>query len=249
MSAVCPTGDPTGYFRYALGPPRPAPKEGPGWLFAAGEIAMTPSDLAKWDISMLKRTVLSPASYDALGAEIKLKNGAGTGYGLGVSVATIAGHRQIEHSGEVSGFTAENIVLPDDNIAIVVLTNQDAASAASTIGQGIRALLLPQNATGGDQARNALVKRVFDDLRQGKIDRSLFTDNCNAYFTDQALKDYASSLQPLGEVTSLTATGVRSRGGMIYRGFQVRFATKTVALSIFEMPDGKFEQFLVVARD
>ena len=25
-----PSGDPTGYFRYALGPPRPAPKEGPG---------------------------------------------------------------------------------------------------------------------------------------------------------------------------------------------------------------------------
>jgi D-alanyl-D-alanine carboxypeptidase len=244
-----PSGDPTGYFRYALGPPRPAPKEGPGWLFAAGEIAMTPADLAKWDISMLKRTVLSAASYDALASEVRLKSGAGTSYGLGVSVSVVAGHRQIEHSGEVSGFTAENIVLPDDSGAIVVLTNQDAASAASIIGQGIRTLLLPQNATGGDQARNALVKRVFDDLRQGRIDRSLFTDNANAYFTDQALKDYASSLQPLGESTSLTATGVRSRGGMIYRGFQARFATRTVALSIFEMPDGKFEQFLIVARD
>ena len=44
------TGDPTGYLRYALGPPRPAPKEGQGWLFAAGELAMTAEDLAKWDI-------------------------------------------------------------------------------------------------------------------------------------------------------------------------------------------------------
>jgi hypothetical protein len=90
---------------------------------------------------------------------------------------------------------------------------------------------------------------VFDDLRQGRIDRSLFRDNCNAYFTEQALKDYAASLQPLGQYTSLTPTGVRSRGGMIYRGFQVRFPSKTVALSIFEMPDGKFEQLLVIARD
>ncbi|HKV98369.1 MAG TPA: serine hydrolase domain-containing protein [Vicinamibacterales bacterium] len=244
-----PAGDPTGYFRYALGPPRPAPKEGPGWLFAAGEIAMTPADLAKWDISMLKRSVLSAASYDALASEVRLKNGAGTGYGLGVSVNVVAGHRQIEHNGEVSGFTAENIVLPDDHAAIVVLTNQDAASAAGAIGSSIRTLLLPAQApAAADNSRNALVKRVFDDLRQGKIDRSLFTDNCNAYFTDQALKDYAASLQPLGEYTSLTATGVRSRGGMIYRGFQVRFASRTVALSIFEMPDGKFEQFLVVAR-
>ncbi len=244
-----PDGDPIGYFRYALGPPRPAPKEGPGWLFAAGEIAMTPSDLAKWDIAMLKRTALSPASYDVLATEVKLKSGAGTGYALGVSVGSVAGHRQIEHNGEVSGFTAENIVLPDDNAAIVVLTNQDAAPAAGIIGQGIRALLLPQAPPASDDARNALLKRVFDDLRQGKIDRSLFTDNCNAYFTDQALKDYASSLQPLGQYTSIVPAGVRNRGGMIYRGYQVRFASKTVALSIFEMPNGKIEQFLVVPRN
>lgn len=243
-----PESDPTGYFRYALGPPRPAPKEGPGWLFAAGEIAMTPADLAKWDISMLKQSVLSAASYDALGMEVRLKSGAGTSYGLGVSVGNVAGHRQLEHSGEVSGFTADNIVLPDDNAAIVVLTNQDAAPAAGIIAQGIRTLLLPQNTASVDQSRNALVKRVFDDLREGRIDRSLFTDNCNAYFTDQALKDYAASLQPLGQYTSLTSTGVTNRGGMIHRGFMVRYPSKSVALSIFEMPDGKIEQFLVVAR-
>src|SRR5204863_5661540 len=40
-----PVSDPTGYLRYALGPLRPAPKEGKGWLFAAGELAMTPQDL------------------------------------------------------------------------------------------------------------------------------------------------------------------------------------------------------------
>jgi len=33
--------DATGYMRYALGPLRRSPKEGRGWLFAAGELAMT----------------------------------------------------------------------------------------------------------------------------------------------------------------------------------------------------------------
>jgi hypothetical protein len=36
--------DPTGYLRHALGPPRPAPKEGGGWLLAAGELAMSAED-------------------------------------------------------------------------------------------------------------------------------------------------------------------------------------------------------------
>ena len=36
--------DAAGYMRYALGPLRMPPKEGRGWLFAAGELAMTASD-------------------------------------------------------------------------------------------------------------------------------------------------------------------------------------------------------------
>ena len=52
-----PPTDPTGYFSYASGPPRPAPKEGRGWMFAAGELAMTAEDLAKWDISIINQSV------------------------------------------------------------------------------------------------------------------------------------------------------------------------------------------------
>ena len=48
-----PASDPAGYFRYALGPLQPAPKEGPGWMFAAGELAMTAEDLAKWNVSVI----------------------------------------------------------------------------------------------------------------------------------------------------------------------------------------------------
>ena len=35
-AAAAGSGDPAGYVRYAVGPPRPAPKEGKGWMFAAG---------------------------------------------------------------------------------------------------------------------------------------------------------------------------------------------------------------------
>ncbi len=243
-----PQTDPAGYFRYALGPARPAPKEGPGWMFAAGELAMTPTDLAKWNISVIEQTVLKPASYRAMETDVRLKNGVGTHYGLGIGVASANGHRQLEHSGEVSGFTAENIVLPDDGIAVTVLTNQDAASAASQIGRRVVTATL-QHSSAYDQKQSALARSVFDALRQGTIDRSLFTDNANAYFTDQAVKDYASSLAPLGPIQSFTPTTVQGRGGMIYRGFEVKFATKTVVVSIYEMPDGKFEQYLVESRE
>src|SRR3954470_19119712 len=119
--------DVTGYIRYGLGPLRPAPDAGPGWMWAAGELAMTASDLAKWDICLIKHCLLSAASYRELEREIVLNNGAGTGYSLGLDVGMQGGRFMLEHSGEVSGFTAENILFPEDSAAIVVLTNQDAA--------------------------------------------------------------------------------------------------------------------------
>src|SRR5439155_4701805 len=131
--APLPADDPSRYLRYALGPLRPAPKEGKGWLFAAGELAMTAQDLAKWDISLMNESLLQPASYRELERETLLAGGTGAHYGLGVSVNTVDGRRVISHGGEVSGFTAQNAVFPDQRAAVVVLTNLDAHSALDQI--------------------------------------------------------------------------------------------------------------------
>ena len=95
-------------------------------MFAAGELAMTPHDLALWNISMLQRSILKPESYDQMFTEVKLKNGKGTHYGLGVEVTERNGLRSIEHSGEVNGFVSDNEVLIDNDIAIAVVTNHMA---------------------------------------------------------------------------------------------------------------------------
>jgi D-alanyl-D-alanine carboxypeptidase len=87
------TTDATGYFRYALGPPRLAPKEGKGWLFAMGELAMTAEDLQKWNISVINQTLLKPESYKELETEVLLNDGSPTGYALGIGVARRNGHR------------------------------------------------------------------------------------------------------------------------------------------------------------
>jgi D-alanyl-D-alanine carboxypeptidase len=242
-----PPTDPTGYFRYALGPLHPSPKEGSGWMFAAGELAMTAEDLAKWDISILDQSVMKPASYLAMETEFVLKNGVGTRYGLGVTVSSNNGHRVLEHGGEVSGFVAENIVMPDDKIAVVVLTNQDASEAAGGIGRQVSALLL-KAATPQDPKADELMRKVYDGLQQGKIDRSLFTDNCNAYFTEQALKDYAGSLGPLGVPEAFTATRTSLRGGMTARIYNVKYPKKDLTIIIYQMPDGKIEQYLIAEQ-
>lgn len=241
-----PETDATGYMRYALGPPRVAPKEGPGWLFAAGELAMPAEELAKWDLGMLGQRLLKPASYKEMQTEVTLRDGSGTRYGLGLQVSNLAGHRMVSHSGEVSGFTAQNSVFPDDNAAVVVLTNQDAAGASGLIARQISALLLA-TANSADGKKVEQARKIFAGLQRGKIDRSLFTDNANAYFTTQALQDFSDSLGPLGEPQDFVATAERGRGGMMFHSYRVTFPKQTLSITVFEMPDGKLEQYLVGA--
>ena len=237
--------DATGYLRYALGPPRLAPKEGKGWLFAAGELAMPAEDLAKWDISMINQTVLQPASYTQMEREIVLKNGVGTRYGLGVDVRQESGQRAIEHGGEVSGFTAHNIVFPEARKAVVVLVNEDSVGASSDIARKISDLLFREADAGKQEDQS---REIFASLQQGKINRTLFTDNCNSYFTEQALKDFASSLGPLGTPDEFTQTNKQDRGGMTFRLFEVQFPQRTVEVWERIMPDGKIEQYQVGAK-
>lgn len=239
-----PQTDASGYMRYALGPLRIAPKEGAGWLFAAGELAMPAEDLAQWDIAMLKQSLLKPASYREMETEVKLKDGSGTGYGLGVMVNNVAGRRLIRHGGEVSGFTAANNVYLDDNCAVVVFTNQDAVSASSTIARQVGSLLLGRGA-GSDDSKLNQARKIFAGLQEGKIDRAQFTANANAYFSEQALKDFAQSLGPLGQPLAFIPTGEQLRGGMTFRAYRTTFQRQELAITIFEMPDGKLEQYLV----
>ena len=240
--------DPTGYLRYALGPLRPAPKEGKGWLFAAGELAMPAQELARWDISIMDGKLLKSASYREFETEVLLQNGLGTHYGLGVDVSTESGHRALSHGGEVSGFTAQNIVFPDDRVAIAVLTNQDASEAAGPIAHGIAPLLLatddPATPQKLDQAR-----KIFTGLQHGSIDRSLFTDNCNSYFSEQALKDFASGLAPLGSPLQFTQVHQGLRGGMTLRIYNIQFARKVLRAWTYEMPDGRLEQYQIAPAD
>ena len=240
--------DATGYFRFALGPPRVAPKEGKGWLFAAGELAMTAEDLEKWNLSILKQSLLKPASYKELETAVLLKDGSSSGYALGIGVVRANGHRVLQHGGEVSGFTSTSAILPDDGIAVVVLTNQDAIDASGQIAGGIIKLLLAISQPL-DAKEDVTVKALLEGLAQGKLDRSLFSDNGNAYFSDTAIADYKASLATLGAIQSVKQNRTGSRGGMTFREYEAHYSSKTLGVSIYELSGGKIEQFIVTAQN
>jgi D-alanyl-D-alanine carboxypeptidase len=230
--------DPIGHNRFALGPQRPVAAEGSGWMYAAGELAMTARDLALWDISLMDGTILKPESMKALTSEVKLINGTGTGYALGLRVSGRTGHRKWEHTGGASGFVSSNFTRRDERIAVTVLTNGETP-AHRLIARRIEEILLPA------PPNLDIVRRIFRDLQQGKLDRTLFTEDGNAYFTEQARKDFEASLKPLGEPSEFRETGAHDRGGMTERTYTIRAGGKSLSLSAYFTPDGKLAQYLI----
>jgi D-alanyl-D-alanine carboxypeptidase len=239
------TTDATAYTRYALGPPRPARREGPGWYFAAGELAMTPSDLAKWDIAFLQKKILSPASYEQFTREVKLANGDSTHYALGLQLGEIARMPTIEHGGEVSGFLSSNRIFPTRNGAIIVLSNQDIVNLVGPLANRLARIAFVTEPAAPPPSATAQVEQILTALQNGKINRSLFTANANSYFTETALQDCKNSLTPLGKLESIEPVSENLRGGMIHRSYRAVFAKKTLLLNIYVLEDGKYEQFLV----
>jgi len=241
---------PVGYQRFALGPVRVEQPAASGWLFAAGELSMTASDLAKWDVARMNRSLLPADDWTAQETPVKLADGTTNGYGLGVSAATVAGRKLVTHDGEAVGFLSQNTVYPEEKAAIVVLTNADFGDAYTSIAAGIAKIVLPAAPVdAAETAKTAQAHALFDQFAAGTLDRGLLTADANYYFTPIALSDYHASLGALGAPKGFEPLrGPRLRGGFVNRNYKVTYADRTLNIVTYAEPGdtGKYEQFLVM---
>ncbi|HXT90378.1 MAG TPA: serine hydrolase [Trebonia sp.] len=116
-------------------PQRPLPAVAP-----AGAINSSAADVARWLLAQLAdgqldgATVVSPATVKRLRTPHTLlpEHQAMPGltdyaYGLGWLIGWYRGHKIAMHDGGIDGFTANCVLLPDDGIGAVVLTNSSAS--------------------------------------------------------------------------------------------------------------------------
>jgi CubicO group peptidase (beta-lactamase class C family) len=249
-------GYPQPTHRFALGPVRPAKPAAYGWLWAAGELAMSASDLAKWDIARIDRNVLPADDWAVQETEIKLTDGKPTHYGLGVSIGESNGLPSISHGGEAVGFLSENIVIRDKRFAVVALVNADFGRAQDEISNGIIDLFYPETPIAKpmteDEQRDALAEKLYTQLQAGTPDRAMLTEDANYYFDATAIADYRDSLAPLGKPDAFKSLGKpRLRGGFVNRNYAIQYGNKRLLAITYAEPGaaGKFEQFIVMPLD
>lgn len=98
--------------------------------FSAGGLYSTTEDLVRWEQGLFGGKVLSAASLRKMTTPFKAN------YAFGLWVSTLNGHRLIEHSGGINGFSTEMAYYPDDKIIVIVLENIESGAP-----QGIARLL------------------------------------------------------------------------------------------------------------
>lgn len=92
--------------------------------FAAGAMSSDVADLVAWDHALVSGAVVSQQSFQEMikpnGFAI---DGQGDSYGFGLALSKYNNRPLIWHSGQIGGFTAENVVFLDNQFTLVVLTN------------------------------------------------------------------------------------------------------------------------------
>ncbi len=193
-------------------------------LSGAGGIVSSVNDLARWDSALMGNTLLTKADRHAMWAAGELPDGAKIPYAMGWIPTQIAGHREVWHNGLAPGVGGYcyNAIFPDDNVAIVVLTNGFAAggiperivaNVAASLGIGqLPSDTKPQSAPGDDPNIDALAQKFWSQLASNTVDSSLLEAKFADALTPSLRSETAQGITIMGPVKSWTFVG-KSRLG------------------------------------
>lgn len=98
------------------------------WQFSAGVLYSTVGDLYKWDRALYGTTILSEASKKKM-----FTPGKGN-YGYGIQIDSLENHFRIWHNGGIPGFLSNFSRFVDDDLCIIVLSNNQSNVDFISIG-------------------------------------------------------------------------------------------------------------------
>jgi CubicO group peptidase (beta-lactamase class C family) len=105
------------------------------WPFSAGVLYSTVNDLYKWDRALYSTTILTESSKQ------KMFTPGMRSYGYGILIDSFENHLRIWHNGGIPGFLSNLSRFVNDDVCIIVLSNNESSA---------------------DGVSNALAKIVFD---------------------------------------------------------------------------------------
>ena len=136
--------------------------------YAAGSMYSTVDDLLKWDQALYTEKLLPAAAKQVMWTPFK----ESYAYGWIVSApapALFGGHPRLWHTGGINGFSSVIVRLPDANVTLIVLANNDTANAAA-VARDVAAVYYGQPYTIPAQRTVATIDPAVLDPYAGKYE-------------------------------------------------------------------------------
>lgn len=139
-------------------------------------------DMIAWNEVVRTRRVLKPESWELMLSPAVLTSGRRYPYGFGWFLDEARGHVIQEHGGAWQGFITQYTRLPDDDLAVIVLSNARTmapARLALEVGALFNAALAPvpppaAPIADADPAATAYVRRILAKVAAGELAQSDF---------------------------------------------------------------------------
>jgi CubicO group peptidase (beta-lactamase class C family) len=108
--------------------------------FSAGGLASNAPDLLRWLEALRTGRVVSPDAFALMTTSVRLRSGRPALYGFGFFVDDWYGHPVASHTGNIDGFSSEDVLVLDDGLEIAILSNADRVDLVP-LGKSIVAML------------------------------------------------------------------------------------------------------------
>lgn len=110
---------------------------------AAGALSSTVDDLHRWMRALATGEAIGADGFQQMSTPPTLPDGTTSGYGFGVYDWRLRGLAMIGHTGQIDGFATMAAYIPEHDITIVVLANNDGFNARM-IGRQLAAIAIGQ---------------------------------------------------------------------------------------------------------
>lgn len=206
--------------------------------FSEGALMSSVLDLARWDSTLYRPTVLRQESLDRMWTPVTLADASTRPYGFGWSLGPTNGVRTVSHGGSLPGFVTQISRFVGTGLTVIVLTNAEWA-APGRLAQAIAGYYEPAlepkpepAIDDPDPGFTATVRELVEELARGKLDRARLSEAGAEELPPEVVAELARVVRPLGAVRSAELLARRAFGEMIWRSYRVTLARGTVTATV-----------------
>lgn len=192
-----------------------------------GDIVSNLADMARWEREQLRPTLVSRATAELARRPARLNDGSTFPYGFGLDLDNILPRPSIQHTGQMAGFTAAYVRVPELRLASVAFVNAYGSPADALAIHALRQVepsLRPGPWRRVPDADPEVTGRVRELLETARAADTAWRDEwfTPAYWKEIRpwLSEVAETASRFGPVRRLTLVGRQDQGeerGFVYR--------------------------------